>query len=196
MFIAGIVAYRTNCLKAWRPAPAEDGWRRGDFRPYRLADIEILCRSLWFFNSYNEVCKHRQRVIGALLASAYYAIWESLLLWPWPWGFWRCSHKLNFSNKLTQKMSAGAFAVYMFQPADNCCVTMLMTTLNILPVFKWALAGLISIPLYFLIATTSCCAFRCWTKYCKYVPAPATLCLRNWSLTISLIFTIIFPIKK
>ena len=60
--------------------------------------------------------------------------------------------KLNFSNKLTKKLSAGAFAVYMFHPPIIVAVTMLMTTLDILPVFKWALAGLISIPLCFLIA--------------------------------------------
>jgi hypothetical protein len=40
----------------------------------------------------------------------------------------------------------------MFHPPIIVAVTKLMTTLDMLPVFKWALAGLISIPLCFLIA--------------------------------------------
>jgi glucan biosynthesis protein C len=155
MFIAGIVAYRTNCFESmtsatgrrWLAAGLILGFIGWLILKYFAGPYDFSTLTMKSVNT-------GKRVIGGLSwPAAYYAIWESFVAVAMTMGLLALFRdKLNFSNKLTQKLSAGAFAVYMFHPPIIVAVTMLMTTLDMLPVFKWALAGLISIPLCFLIA--------------------------------------------
>jgi hypothetical protein len=155
MFIVGIVVYRTNCFASMTSATGRRwlvaglilgfiGWLTMEYfaGPYDFSTLTM--RSV----------NTGKGVVGGLSwPAAYYAIWESFVAVAMTMGLLALFRdKLNFSNKLAQKLSAGAFAVYMFHPAIIVAVTKLMTTLDMLPVFKWALAGLISIPLCFLIA--------------------------------------------
>ena len=155
MFIAGIVAYRTNCFESmtsaigrrWLAAGLILGFIGWLILKYFAGPYDFSTLTMKSVNT-------GKRIIGGFSwPAAYYAIWESFVAVAMTMGLLGLFRdKLNFSNSLTKKLSAGAFAVYMFHPPIIVAVTMLMTTLDMLPVFKWALAGLISIPLCFLIA--------------------------------------------
>jgi hypothetical protein len=155
MFIAGIVAYRTNCFESmtsaigrrWLAVGLIFGFIGWLILKYFAGPYDFSTLTMKSVNT-------GKRIIGGFSwPAAYYAIWESFVAVAMTMGLLGLFRdKLNFSNGLTQKLSAGAFAVYMFHPPIIVAVTMLMTTLDMLPVFKWALAGLISIPLCFLIA--------------------------------------------
>jgi len=155
MFIAGIVAYRTDCFESmtsstgrrWLAAGLILGFIGWMILKYFAGPYDFSTLTLKPIDT-------GRRVVGGLSwPAAYYAIWESFVGVAMTMGLLALFRdKLNFSNKLTQKLSAGAFAVYMFHPPIIVAVTKLMTPLYMMPVFKWALAGLISIPLCFLIA--------------------------------------------
>lgn len=59
--------------------------------------------------------------------------------------------KLNIRNKLTEKLSASAFAVYMFHPPILILVTQAMAPLLWPPVAKWAVSSLVCVPLCFAV---------------------------------------------
>lgn len=155
LFIAGIVAYRTNCFESMTSATG----RRWLATGLILGFISWLILK-YFAGPYDfstltiKSVSAAHRIVGGFSwPAAYYAIWESFVAVAMTMGLLVLFRdKLNISNKLTQKLSAGAFAVYMFHPPIVVAVTMMMTTLAMPPVFKWALAGVISIPLCFLIA--------------------------------------------
>lgn len=154
MFIAGIVAYRTNCFESMTSATGRK-W---------LAAGLILGFAFWLILKYfagpydfstltmKAVNTGKGAAGGLSWPAAYYAVWESFVSVAMTMGLLSLFRdKLNFSNGLTQKLSNAAFAVYMFHPTIIVPVTLLMEPINMMPVLKWALAGVISIPLCFLI---------------------------------------------
>lgn len=154
MFIAGIVAYRTNCFESitsatgrkWLAAGLVLGFTGWLILKYFAGPYDFSTLTMKAVNT-------GKRAVGGLSwPAAYYAVWESFVAVAMTMGLLSLFRdKLNFANGLTQKLSASAFAVYMFHPPIIVAVTLLMGPLNIMPVLKWALAGVISIPLCFLI---------------------------------------------
>lgn len=155
MFFAGIAAYRTNCFESMTSAAG---------RRWMFAGL-ILGFAAWLVLKYfagpydfstltmKAVSTGKRTAGGLSWPAACYAVWESFVAVAMTMGLLTLFRdKLNFTNGLTQKLSAGAFAVYMFHPPIIVSVTLLMGPLDAMPVLKWALAGMISIPLCFLIA--------------------------------------------
>ncbi|HOW56751.1 MAG TPA: acyltransferase family protein [Smithellaceae bacterium] len=155
MFIAGIVACRTNCFASMTPATGRR-WLAAGLILGLVGWLILKCFTATYDFSTLTIkpVSTGNRITGGFSwPAAYYALWESFVAVAMTMGLIGLFRdKLNFSNGLTQKLSAGAFAVYMFHPPIVVAVTMMMTNLDMLPVFKWALAGLISIPLCFLVA--------------------------------------------
>jgi len=60
--------------------------------------------------------------------------------------------KLNNGGGLARKLSDSSFAVYVFHPPMIIAVSLALQTLVVAPVIKWAIAGLVSVPLCFLLA--------------------------------------------
>lgn len=154
MFIAGIVAYRTNCFESitsatgrkWLAAGLVLGFTGWLILKYFAGPYDFSTLTMKAVNT------GKRAVGGFSWPAAYYAVWESFVAVAMTMGLLSLFRdKLNFANGLTQKLSASAFAVYMFHPPIIVAVTLLMGPLNIMPVLKWALAGVISIPLCFLI---------------------------------------------
>lgn len=154
MFIAGIVACRTNCFDSLSKAAGRrwlfaglclgfTGWLvlRYFAGPYDF--------STWTLKAVNT---GKGTAGGWNWAAAYYAVLESFISVAMTMGllsFFR--EKLNTAGSLAKKLTASAFAVYMFHPAIIVPVTLLMTPLNLMPVAKWALASVICVPLCFAI---------------------------------------------
>jgi len=155
LFIAGIAAYRTNCFESIAPAAAGNWLAAGIIFGFTGWLFFIYLAGICDFSALKFKSLPPGTGFGSGLSwpAAYYAIWESFVGVAMTMGLLGLFRdKLNFSNSLTQKLSSAAFAVYMFHPPIIVAVTMMMTTLDMPPAFKWALAGLISIPLCFLIA--------------------------------------------
>lgn len=90
---------------------------------------------------------------GVSWSSFIFALWESFVAVSMTVGLMALFRdRLNFGGSLTQKLSDSSFAVYMFHPPIIIAVTMAMQMLTIAPVFKWAMASIICVPLCFLLA--------------------------------------------
>ncbi|MCX5855551.1 MAG: acyltransferase family protein [Deltaproteobacteria bacterium] len=154
MFIAGIVACRTNCFESMTSATGRKLLAAGlilGFTGWLI--LKYFAGPYDFSTLTMKAVNTGKRAAGGLSwPAAYYAVWESFVAVAMTMGLLSLFRdKLNFMNSLTQKLSVSAFAVYMFHPPILVAVTLLMGPLNIMPVLKWALAVIISIPLCFLI---------------------------------------------
>jgi hypothetical protein len=154
LFIAGIAVYRTNCLENITPAAGRYWLAAGLILGFLGLLLFIYLIDAYDFSTLTIKTLHsgKSDASGANWGAVYYALWESFVAVAMTVGLLGMFRdKLNFSNSLTQKLSAAAFAVYMFHPPIIVAVTKSMQALDMQPVFKWAMAGVISIPLCFLI---------------------------------------------
>jgi len=153
LFIAGIVACHTRCFESITSAAG---------RKWLVAGL-ILGFAGWLILRYFDgpydfstftlkaVNTGRRSAGGLSWTAAYYAVWESFVAVAMTMGLLSLFRdKMNIINGFAEKFSASSFAVYMFHPLIIVAVTLLMGPLNIMPVAKWALAVVISIPLCFL----------------------------------------------
>jgi surface polysaccharide O-acyltransferase-like enzyme len=155
MFIAGIVAYRTNCFESMTSATGRRWLAAGLILGFIGWLILKYFAGPYDFSTFTmKAVNTGKRVAGGLSwPAAYYAAWESFVAVAMTMGLLALFRdKLNSATGLANKMSASAFAVYMFHPPIIVAVALLMGPLDIMPVLKWALAVAISVPLCFLIA--------------------------------------------
>ena len=154
LFIAGIVACRTDCFESMTSATGRKwlaagvilgfiGWLvlRYFAGPYDFSTLTLKALNTG-----------RRSAGGWNWPAAYYAVLESFISVAMTMGlltFFR--DKLNTAGGLAKKLSASAFAVYMFHPTIIVAVALLMGSVIAMPVVKWALAVVISIPLCFSI---------------------------------------------
>ena len=155
LFVAGILAYRTNYFeritsvvgKKWLIA----GIIAGFTGPFVMR---------WAVGSYNFSTRTVDMKVafasfagGISWGSISFALWESFVAVSMTVGLLSLFRdKLNSGSSISRKLSDSAFAVYMFHPPIIIAVTLLMQTVFLAPVLKWAVASLISVPLCFLLA--------------------------------------------
>jgi hypothetical protein len=154
LFIAGIAVYRTNCLENITPVAGRYWLAAGLILGFAGLLLFIYLIDAYDFSTLTIKTFRPGKSSGndASWGAIYFAVWESFVAVAMTVGLLGLFRdKLNFSNSLTKKLSAAAFAVYMFHPPIIVAVTKSMQTLDMQPVFKWAIAGVISIPLCFLI---------------------------------------------
>jgi hypothetical protein len=154
LFIAGIVACHTHCFESitsdvgrkWLVAGLILGFAGWLILRYFDGPYDFSTFTLKAANT------GRRSAGGLSWTAAYYAAWESFVAVAMTLGLLSLFRdKMNTINGFAIKFSASSFAVYMFHPLIIVAVTLLMGPLNIMPVLKWALAAVISVPLCFLI---------------------------------------------
>jgi glucan biosynthesis protein C len=145
LFIVGTVAYR----RGWLSAISEDVtrgrlWSRVVFFLIVLAPILFVAGGALE----GSTADFRGGIHWQALA---YALWEqflcvgmvvSLLLW-----FRRCDRQ----GKLAREMSASAYAAYVFHASILVFVAVGLSSIELYPLLKFALAALISLPLCFMV---------------------------------------------
>jgi glucans biosynthesis protein C len=155
LFIAGIFAYRTNFLEGITSATGKK-WLLAGLIIGSVGWLTMKWISgLYDFSTHTINPNTGSGSFGGGISwkSFSFALWESFVAVSMTIGLLALFRdKFNYCNSFTQKLSDSAFAVYMFHPPIIIAVTLAMQTLAILPVFKWATASLISVPLCFLLA--------------------------------------------
>ncbi len=155
LFIAGVLAYRTRFQERITSAVG---------RRWLIAGI-VLGLPLLFVIKWMAGVYHSP-VNAAQMKSAYanvaggvswfsfsFALWESFVAVSMTVGLMALFRdKLNNGGSLARKLSDSSFAVYMFHPPIIIAVSLALQMLVVAPVLKWAIAGLICVPLCFLLA--------------------------------------------
>lgn len=155
LFIAGILAYRTNYYERITSAVGKRWLIAGV-----ILGFAGLFAIKWIAGIYNfSTHTINLKTTGGSFAggvswlSFSFALWESFVAVSMTVGLMALFRdKLNHGDSLARKLSDSAFAVYMFHPPIIIAVTLAMQMLIIAPVLKWAMASLISVPLCFLLA--------------------------------------------
>ncbi len=89
---------------------------------------------------------------GFTWQSAGFAVWESLTAVLVSYGLLTLfREKFNTQAKLGTALSKSAFAVYMFHTPIIIAVSLLLRPLEIMPIFKFLLTGVICVPLCYVI---------------------------------------------
>jgi glucans biosynthesis protein C len=89
---------------------------------------------------------------GFTWESAAFSVWESFVVVAMCIGLIGVfRERFNHQSKLIKKMSDDAFAVYMFHPPIIVAVALLFSSVELLPIVKWATLCIICVPLCFTV---------------------------------------------
>ena len=146
LFIVGIIAYRRGWLSA-----ISDDVTRGRLWSRVVLFLLILAPILFVAGGALEgsTADFRGGIHWQALA---YALWEqllcvgmviSLLVW--------FRRRYNRQGKLARSMSASAYGVYIFHASILVFVAIGLSSIELYPLLKFALAALISLPLCFMV---------------------------------------------
>lgn len=155
LFIAGILAYRTNYFehitsavgKKWLAAGIIAGFTGPFVMRWAVGSYNFSTRTVDMKAAFASFAG------GISWPSISFALWESFVAVSMTVGLLALFRdKFNSGGSISRKLSDSAFAVYMFHPPIIIAVTLLMQTIFLAPVLKWAIASAISVPLCFLLA--------------------------------------------
>lgn len=155
LFLAGIWAFHTNFLDRIT-VTAGRGWLAAGLvlGVGGLFALKLMAGIMDFHtHTVRPISAWGKFAGGVSLLSILYAVWESFVAVFMTAGllvFFR--ENLNFTNRFIQKLSDSSFAVYMFHPPIIIAITLIMRGMAAGPVVKWAIAGLLSIPVCFYLA--------------------------------------------
>jgi surface polysaccharide O-acyltransferase-like enzyme len=155
LFIAGIFAYRSKVHERITSAAGRRWLIAGIVLGFAGLFVIKWAAGVYDFSAHTTNFRNAAATIagGASLLSISFALWESFVAVSMTVGLMALFRdKLNGGGGLARKLSDSSFAVYMFHPPIIIAVTLAMQMLTIAPVLKWAIAGLISVPLCFLLA--------------------------------------------
>ncbi len=155
LFVAGILAYRTNFFGRVTSSTGTKWLSAG-----MIIGFCGLFVMKWIAGVYDFATRTIHPVTGpggfgggVSWKSIVFPLWESFVAVAMTVGllaFFR--DKGNYYTRLTERLSDSAFAVYMFHPPIIIAVTLALRHLEIEPAVKWALASVISVPLCFFLA--------------------------------------------
>ncbi|KLU62360.1 glucans biosynthesis protein [Peptococcaceae bacterium CEB3] len=145
LFIGGIKAYRNNLF-------AGIGYQAG--KKWLISGI-VLGFFVWL--AWILICAESGNVSaiegGFTWQSAGYSVWESFVAVAMSIGLIGVfREKFNYQNKLVKALSDSAFTVYMFHPPIIVALALLFSPVPLLPIVKWLLLCVISVPLCFAAA--------------------------------------------
>jgi len=155
LFIAGILAYRTNFYERITSAVG---------KRWLIAGLTVGFAGLFVIKWIAGVYNFSAHVLniktftgsfggGVSWLSISFVLWESFVAVSMTAGLMALFRdKFNHGDSFARKLSDSAFAVYMFHPPIIIAVTLAMQMLVFAPVLKWAMASLICVPLCFLLA--------------------------------------------
>jgi len=155
LFIAGILAYRTNFYERINSAVGKRWLIAGLTVGFAGLFVIKWIAGVYDFSAHVMNIKTFTGSFGGGVSwlSISFVLWESFVAVSMTIGLMTLFRdKLNYGDSLARKLSDSAFAVYMFHPPIIIAVTLAMQMLVIAPVLKWAMASLICVPLCFLLA--------------------------------------------
>ena len=155
LFAAGIFAYRTKFFERLNPATSKK-WLAAGLIAGTAGLIALkIAAGMYDLSTFTIVMNPAGGTFagGVSWKSISFAILESFIAVSLSAGLITLfREKVNFTNSLTKSLSGSSFAVYMFHPPIIIAVTLAMQALLILPVAKWVIASIISVPLCFFLA--------------------------------------------
>ncbi len=155
LFAAGIFAYRKNFFERLTPATGKK-WLAAGLIASTAGLIALkIAAGMYDLSTFTIVTNPPGGTFagGVSWKTISYAILESFIAVSLSAGLITLfREKVNFSNSLTTSLTGSSFAVYMFHPPIIIAVTLAMQALLILPVAKWVIASVISVPLCFVLA--------------------------------------------
>ncbi len=155
LFIAGILAWHTQFQERITSA-AGRRWLTAGI----VLGFPVLFLIKWMAGVYHSPAEaaHLKSAYASLAGgvswlSLSFALWESFVAVSMTVGLMALFRdKLNNGGGLARKLSDSSFAVYVFHPPMIIAVSLALQSLVVAPVIKWAIAGLVSVPLCFLLA--------------------------------------------
>ncbi|MEN6319989.1 MAG: acyltransferase family protein, partial [Syntrophaceae bacterium] len=155
LFIAGMLAYRTNFYERINSAVGKRWLIAGLIIGFAGLFVMKWIAGVYNFSAHVLNIKTFTGSFGGGVSwlSISFVLWESFVAVSMTVGLMTLFRdKLNFGGSVARKLSDSAFAVYMFHPPIIIAVTLAMQILVIAPALKWTMASLISVPLCFLLA--------------------------------------------
>jgi glucan biosynthesis protein C len=143
LFIVGILAYRNNLF-------ARISYKSGKWW--------LICAIVLGLLSWLVLVTEASAVPGGTAAlnggltweSAGYSIWGSFVAVAMSIGLIPVfREKFNYQSRLVKTLSDNSFAVYMFHPLIIVAVTLLFSSVPLLPIVKWVTLCIICVPLCF-----------------------------------------------